>query len=256
MLDADVAAFRAATGAKDVLAINRLAIYLKGQGLWDYARFYPMKSSQNAGSGSTAYGLGGLTTNNMTLVNSPTWGSDGVTFTAASSQYGNFGDIFNGGSATLFARIAFASASPTASNGVAGVYSSTTNERSFIMLRYGQFAGDPFGVVVSGNGINVDDLRTTGQQATAGDECVVFTVAASSDCKVFQNKTERTLTRAGGVAQLSTPFNTSLDVYFAAWNNGTSAVEHSDLRAICPLFVMSTLTTTQRETITDLVNAL
>jgi hypothetical protein len=41
---------------------------------------WPLRSSQNAGTGSTAYSLGGLGTYNGTLVNGPTWGADGISF--------------------------------------------------------------------------------------------------------------------------------------------------------------------------------
>jgi hypothetical protein len=47
---------------------------------------WPLRSSQNAGTGTTAYSLGGLGTFNGTLVNGPTWGADGLLLTSASSQ--------------------------------------------------------------------------------------------------------------------------------------------------------------------------
>jgi hypothetical protein len=48
---------------------------------------WPLRSAQNAGTGSTAYSLGGLGTYNGTLVNGPTWGADGLSFAKTSSQY-------------------------------------------------------------------------------------------------------------------------------------------------------------------------
>jgi hypothetical protein len=47
---------------------------------------WPLRSSQNAGTGTIAYSLGGFGTYNGTLVNSPSWGVDGITFTSGSSQ--------------------------------------------------------------------------------------------------------------------------------------------------------------------------
>lgn len=41
---------------------------------------WPLRSSQNAGTGTTAYSLGGLGTFNGTLTNGPTWGSAGILF--------------------------------------------------------------------------------------------------------------------------------------------------------------------------------
>jgi hypothetical protein len=39
---------------------------------------WPLRSSQNAGTGTTAYSLGGVGTYNGSLVNGPTWGPNGV----------------------------------------------------------------------------------------------------------------------------------------------------------------------------------
>jgi hypothetical protein len=60
-------------------------------GLWSNMVCWPLRSSQNAGTGTTAYSLGGLGTFNGTLVNGPTWGTDGVNFTGASSHYISLG---------------------------------------------------------------------------------------------------------------------------------------------------------------------
>jgi hypothetical protein len=56
-------------------------------GLWNSMVCWPLRSSQNYGSGTTAYSLGGLGTFNGTLVNGPSWEANGVTFTAASSHH-------------------------------------------------------------------------------------------------------------------------------------------------------------------------
>jgi len=124
--DSDVAAFQKASGATQVGPLLALVDYLKAESLWDYARFFPMKSAQNAGSGSTVYGLGGLTSNNMTLVNSPTWGSDGLTFARASSQYGNAGDLFNGGDLYAAFEVSITASPPTAIEAFAGTAGSFT----------------------------------------------------------------------------------------------------------------------------------
>jgi hypothetical protein len=55
-------------------------------GLWDSMVCWPLRSSQNYGSGTTAFSLGGLGRFDGTLVNSPTWGLDGVVFLVASAQ--------------------------------------------------------------------------------------------------------------------------------------------------------------------------
>jgi len=54
-------------------------------GLWNSMVCWPLRSSQNYGSGTTAFSLGGLGTFNGTLVNGPTWGADALDFTVDNS---------------------------------------------------------------------------------------------------------------------------------------------------------------------------
>jgi len=65
--------------------ISTFARGVKQLGLWEQMVCWPLRSAQNAGTGTTAYSLGGLGTYNGTLVNGPTWGADGISFLAASS---------------------------------------------------------------------------------------------------------------------------------------------------------------------------
>jgi hypothetical protein len=81
--DADATAFAAASGATDVAALSAFVKGVKELGLWNSMVCWPLRSSQNAGTGTTAYSLGGLGTFNGTLTNGPTWGVDGITFDGA-----------------------------------------------------------------------------------------------------------------------------------------------------------------------------
>jgi hypothetical protein len=56
-------------------------------GLWNSMVCWPLRSSQNYGSGTTAYSLGGLGTYNGTLTNGPTWEADGVNFPRATATH-------------------------------------------------------------------------------------------------------------------------------------------------------------------------
>jgi len=262
--DTDVLAFAAASGATsipDLLKVEDLVAYLKAQSLWGYARFYPMKSAQNAGSGSTVYGLGGLTSNNMTLVNSPTWGSDGVTFNG-STQYGNVGDIFDGGDLTIFARIAFASATPTAHEAILASYDFDADKRSFIFRRSGITAGYPFEMVRASLGTfsfaTAEVYKTEDHVATDSDECLVAQWLASNSRSLWQGKSQRSMTLLAGYTSQSQTYDSDQDIYFAAGNSGTPA-DHAELSSRCLLVIAGTSsapTTTQREAITDLINAL
>jgi len=78
--DPDAATFIAASGATDVWNLQKFVQGVKALGLWDDMVCWPLRSAQNAGTGTTAYSLGGLGAYNGTLVNGPTWGVDGISF--------------------------------------------------------------------------------------------------------------------------------------------------------------------------------
>jgi hypothetical protein len=84
-LDPHVAVFIERTGATDVANLDAFVKGVKAVGLWDSMVCWPLRRSQNSGT-NTAFSLGGLGTFNGTLVNSPTWGTDGVTMLGANSQ--------------------------------------------------------------------------------------------------------------------------------------------------------------------------
>jgi hypothetical protein len=83
--DPDAAAFCARSGASDRAAVSAFVRGVKDLGLWESMVCWPLRSEQNAGTGTTAYSLGGLGTFDGTLVDGPTWGSDGVENTASNS---------------------------------------------------------------------------------------------------------------------------------------------------------------------------
>jgi hypothetical protein len=85
--DPDAVAFAATSGATDIDAISDFVKGVKRLGLWSNMVCWPLRSSQNAGTGTTAYSLGGLGTFNGTLVNGPTWGTSGTAFTT--TQFAN-----------------------------------------------------------------------------------------------------------------------------------------------------------------------
>jgi hypothetical protein len=80
--DADAAAYFDRAGVTDATAKSQINAFVKGikdLGLWSSIVSWPLRSSQNAGTGTTAYSLGGLATYNGTLLNSPTRVEDGIT---------------------------------------------------------------------------------------------------------------------------------------------------------------------------------
>jgi hypothetical protein len=88
--DADAAAYFDRAGVTNATAkaqINAFVKGMKGLGLYNNMVSWPLRSAQNAGTGSTAYSLGGLQTANATLVNGSTWTANGTPFTT--TQYAN-----------------------------------------------------------------------------------------------------------------------------------------------------------------------
>ena len=61
-------------------------------GLWNSMVCWPLRSSQNYGSGTTAFSLGGLGTFNGALTNGPSWGADGVTTAFTHTSFGSVSD--------------------------------------------------------------------------------------------------------------------------------------------------------------------
>ena len=108
-------------------------------GLWSSMVCWPLRSSQNYGSGTTAFSLGGLGTFNGTLVNGPTWGADGVTFDGSNDLI--TASVPFPASFTLFL-VAKNLAGAKGSKSMAGTSASTTNTNiSFSTLNTGQAYG-------------------------------------------------------------------------------------------------------------------
>jgi hypothetical protein len=86
VFDPDAAAYVTTAGVTDATAKTQINDFVKGiknLGLWSNIISWPLRSAQNAGTGTTAYSLGGLITKNGTLTNGPTWGTDGINFDGA-----------------------------------------------------------------------------------------------------------------------------------------------------------------------------
>ena len=88
--DADASTYFTTAGVTSTAGrqqISRFVTGIKDLGLWSSMVCWPLRSSQNAGTGSIGYSLGGLQTANATLVNGDTWTANGTPFTT--TQYAN-----------------------------------------------------------------------------------------------------------------------------------------------------------------------
>jgi hypothetical protein len=82
-LDGDAAAYFDRAGVTDAtskIQINAFVVGVKALNLYNNMVCWTLRSLQNAGTGTTAYSLGGLGTFNGTLTDGPTWGTDGIIF--------------------------------------------------------------------------------------------------------------------------------------------------------------------------------
>jgi hypothetical protein len=77
------------TDIKDKESVFKFSEGIRDLGLWDSTVCWPLRSLQNAGAGSVAYSLGGLGIYNGTLVNNPTWGSEGINFNGSNTYIQN-----------------------------------------------------------------------------------------------------------------------------------------------------------------------
>jgi hypothetical protein len=133
-VDPDAAAFAAASGATDVAALSAFVKGVKDLGLWDDMVCWPLRSTQNAGTGTTAYSLGGLGTFNGTLVNGPTWGTDEISFVRANDQYIDTNLFIPSGPVQLAACYAVA---PVGGNNTILSTNNAATERQLLLMAHG-----------------------------------------------------------------------------------------------------------------------
>lgn len=254
-LDPAVAAFQAASGADDVSNLNDLVQYLRSQSLYANARIYPMTSTTNAGSGSTVYGIGGSTSNNMTLAGSPSWGADGITFTAASSQYGTIADFIGSETLNLFICTQINNLAGVGTKAIVTQWGGSSGQRSFL---FGNNTDDnrislfrtPDGSSGSQELYNGAVASLVGSQRTYAAQWV-----AGGTRALWQNNSTVSLSLATGSAQTSR-FNSANDIAIAATFSGSSYGSFNNLaNTACFAIVNTGLTLAQREAINDYVTA-
>jgi hypothetical protein len=263
-LDPDVAAFVAASGATDIATLNALSVYLKTQSLWTSCRFFSFKSAQNKGSGTTVYGIGGWTSNNMALVNGPTWGAGGVAFDATDDR----GTWPGTGIEALSELYIFdrqkptnASLADTARFGVVSVGDANSPQKFF-------FTGGATGVLsdetLAAGLTNETDVRRFGTTQTwsAGADTQIVTRFAQTGYDIWKSKA--TTTKASPFPSGTSDFrpsqagwtsNSTVNVN-SLWFNLSGYSGFISTTRVSLLFCKTSLTQTQREAITDYLDAL
>jgi hypothetical protein len=149
-IDPDAQAFIDASGATDIQGINDFVKGVKALGLWSSMVCWPLRSTQNAGTGSTAYSLGGLGTYNGTLVNGPTWGADGIAFAPSSA---NFLQITGMTSSFPFEQV-FVCSQGSGSDAAPSNYGSTVGDAVISLNRFETNVG------ISGVSLNLNSVQS------------------------------------------------------------------------------------------------
>lgn len=257
-VDSAIEAFRAASGATDTYILNDLVKYLKAQSLWNDVRIFPFKSAQNKGSGTTVYGLGGWTSNNITTYGGPTWGSTGMAFDAVDDR----GAVDMTGINALNELYTFDVQRPQAES------LADTPRLGMIAVRVtssqyfqGLANGTSFlsGETISINLTNGTDNRRLGSFQTwgAGDKTQFVTRAAQTGSAIWRSKSTTTpITSGTQDFRPSQSGTASQTLIVNASYNGTAYELFAATIRVALLLCKTSLTQTQRETITDYLDAL
>jgi hypothetical protein len=225
---------------------------------------YPQKSSQNYGTGSTVEGIGSLTANNGTLVGSPSWGADGITFNT-STQLMRIADFLGTATLTVWVR----RNGSLNNGGVAfGQWDGTPNQRSLLLLESTAAVGgnNSQAMLRSADGTSnnavpgLESFRTGVNNSWPTTDATQVAQWVDGGARfLWVNNTSTAITTAtGGTSAQTQRFNSSSDITQNANlnNNLPTSFLGGEYTALAFLEGSTTPTTTQRETITDLINAL
>ena len=215
-----------------------------------------MYKRQNKGSGATVFGLGGLSTENVSLVSSPTWTPTGVSFNGT-TQYGLGPDFVDGSTMMIFSRNNV-SVTPTGAGGraIVSTYGGTTN-RAF-NLAYNYDVGSGVTLLRSPDGVPTGQevYRNESNSGVTGvDACLVAEWINGGGRNLWINNTAQSLTLFAGSDNTSM-FNSSLPLTIAARYESPTADSHTAMTGIAQMVVRATVTPTQRTALTNLINAL
>jgi hypothetical protein len=238
------------TEARKVDEINQ---FLLDESLYATSRFYVAIAGYNVGSGSTLVGGGGLTAHNFTLVNGPPWQDAGIQFAKTSSQFAEANDFLGGGTLTCFTRMTAANQADAA---WAGQNLTTGDKRSWIFRSLGS-ATQGVSLQRSSDGSAGTSAETYNNDTDVygnTDRCFSYQWIDGGGRNLWQNKTPISLSLFVGSPQTSR-FDTDCKLTIAASNEGASLFANMLLHA--QMYIEGpTPTTEQRETLTDLINAL
>lgn len=114
----------------DAVDIDNFIIGLKDLGIWHNSVCFLMRSQHNIGVGSTINSLGGENNINGTLVNSPTWGLSGITFSGTNYITALLGKTIQTSELSIASAVNSISPQPGYTNGFNYQLSISTNSYS------------------------------------------------------------------------------------------------------------------------------
>ena len=252
--------FLAESGARNWRGGNKIMRYATSEAVVNRIRLYIMLSSQNAGSGNTVFGLGSLTAENMTLFGSPVWGGGGGLSFNGTNQYavstGNLPSMNPSSGLSLFARFAKTTESNSDS------FTSTNPESLASLTKAGSYDTKDLSFLLRVRGGKLNylsrNLADTSYLDSAADshdidtqDLTTVSVRNASSASLYLNKTEVSYQNQHTGATLVEVGPLSLAVQ-------NVQVPSRFFKGIYKAFAIldAEVTTTQRETITDLINAL
>jgi hypothetical protein len=158
----------------------------------------------------------------------------------------------------VFAAVTQASAAPTVNNSIAAQYSATDNKRSFLIQHRGDLANDPYQIARSSNGLsgNTEIYNTAGSLGSTSARTIVGQWIAGGGRALWFNNSSISVSLTSGSAQTQ-KFDSDADISFAALVNAGTPTGFGALTGKAVAFLEGvTPTTTQRETLVNLINAL
>jgi hypothetical protein len=194
IFDPDALRYFTTAGVTDATGRSQINTFVRGiksLGLYNNMVAWPLRSTQNAGTGTTAYSLGGFGVYNGTLtptVGGPTWGTSGITFDG-STHYINT-SLTNGFSEFSVFSVATPETVTTSAYEFAKDSISAPVVRDFAIRAYS--AGSAAGVFVNPNPI---ELRGPAFQTTIRSLCL----RGSSSVAKFRRNNESDFTTTTGV---------------------------------------------------------
>lgn len=262
-LDSDVAAFAATTGATDLTVLNQLSNYLKAQSLWTSCRFAPWKSTQNYPTGTVVAALGGWTSNHINLFGSVANPTTAGRLFDATDDRGTWDMTGVEGLSELYVfdrqKPTNASLADTQRFGATLVGDTTSTGKFFYLGGVSSAIATETALIGLSNGIGDNRRMGTTQTWSAGADTHFVSRLAQTGSDIWLSKATTTKVTPSGTQDYrpsQSGWTTNSIVNVSALWSGSAYSGFVATTRIALLLCKTSLTTLQRETITDYLDSL